>query len=276
MKEIVICDAPAPVKPVLRWAGGKSHVVNELATCLPMNWNRYIDPMVGGGAFFFFYRPDRSILADINADLINFYKELREHPKKLIPLLLRQKASREQYYRIRAQERLNPLEKALRLGYLNRLCWNGLYRVNMQGHYNVPMGSRLPINLWDESRLRQASKALQNTELRVGDFEQIFECIQKCDFVFLDPPYPRGANGNNGFNRYSSVKFFPKDHSRLATQILKLDKRGAFILLILSDDSKIFSLYPRIFRKRFLIRKSLISGKALGRKDVKEYILTNY
>ena len=271
------CKIPKkPKRPILRWAGGKKHLVPHLTKLLPDSCGRYIEPMVGGGALFFSITPQDSLLADVNDDLINFYRVLRDGPDKLIPKLLRLRASSELYYSMRAKQPRSDVGKAVRFAYLNRLCWNGLYRVNRRGEFNVPIGSRLPAELWNAASLWAAVESLQGVRLESSDFASILDLAQSGDLVFVDPPYRRGANGSNGFNRYTSGRFTMEDHHRLATKIMELDKRGVRILLALANQRALMQLYPNTLRKRVVASKSLVSGHSKGRRPVREAILFNF
>jgi DNA adenine methylase len=264
------------LKPVLRWAGGKSHIISELGAFIPNKCTRYIEPMLGSGALFFSLCPLNAFLSDINSDLINYYLILRDNFDVFTNRLFQLKASRRNYYNIRSMNPKDPIERAVRFAYLNRLCWNGLYRVNKDNIFNVPIGSRLPKNPWNRERLKNASVALKSATLRSEDFSIVLDDTRPGDLVFLDPPYPRGANGNNGFDRYSSVKFSLQDHHRLADHIRYMDNRGTYIILTLIDDQKLRNIYPKYFESHTVSGKSLISGHKIGRRIVKENILINF
>ncbi len=264
------------VKPILRWAGGKSNLVPQLIEFLPTRWERYVEPMVGGGALFFCLAPKESILADINDELINFYQILKDHQGKLVQALLRLKASLKQYYQLRAQKPADDMERAVRFAYLNRLCWNGLYRVNRRSEFNVPIGDRLPGRLWHQRDLDLAAQALQNARLMSGDFQETLKHVRKDDFVFLDPPYPRGSREALGFNRYSPGQFSLGDHKRLAEWVEKLTKLGAKVILTLADSSKILSQYPKSLERHVITSNSLISCSGTGRRKVREIVMRNY
>lgn len=276
MQSMTTVSKAQNLKPVLRWAGGKSHIISELKALIPANYTRYIEPMVGSGALFFSLCPQNAILSDINSDLINYYEILRDNYDVLSERLFILKASRRNYYSIRSTNPKNPIDRAVRFAYLNRLCWNGLYRVNKDNTFNVPIGSRLPKSLWDRDRLKNASNALKVATLRAEDFSIVLEDIRPGDLVFLDPPYPRGANGNNGFDRYSHLKFSLDDHHRLAEQLRHIDICGAKVILTLLNDHSLRKIYPKHLESYTVTGKSLISGNKIGRRSVEETILLNF
>lgn len=232
--------------------------------------------MVGGGALFFYLAPKESVLADINDELINFYRILKDHQRELVPALLQRKASPGHYYKLRAQNQGDPFQRAVRFVYLNRLCWNGLYRVNRRGEFNVPIGDRLPRHLWDEKDLKRAAQALQRARLFSGDFEKTLRQVRGGDFVFLDPPYPRGSQETLGFNRYSPARFTLLDHSRLSEWVEKLTKLGAKVMLTLACSSSICSQYPATLDRHVITSNSLISCNGASRRKVREVVLRNY
>jgi DNA adenine methylase len=243
---------------------------------MPTNWNNYLEPMVGSGALFFHVAPERAILGDLNPDLMNFYEVLRDDTPELVGRLKNLRASRELYYHMRDMKPRSRLDRAVRFAYLNRLCWNGLYRVNKAGKFNVPIGDRLPKTLWNMLELHVAAKALSSVELATGDFRSTLRKAKRGDFVFLDPPYPRGAPVRTGFNRYCSDFFSLKDHKRLGQVVRSLDKKCVLIMILLSSSKSILSCYPKSFHRRRVRSKSLISCDSSSRRLVDECVLVNY
>jgi len=263
-------------RSILRWAGGKSHLLPHLVTLLPAHYSCYIEPMLGGGALFFHAAPREALLGDINEELINFYRVLRDDGNRLCTNLLRLKASKPLYYKLRMQSPRSQLGRAIRLAYLNRLSWNGLYRVNRGGAFNVPIGDRLPKRLWRSTDLFRAREALQVAQLIEGDFHLVLRRARKDDFVFLDPPYPRGAREALGFNRYSVERFGLEDHRRLAAWIERLSGIGVNVMLTIGAESDLREIYPRSLRTYTVMSRSLIAGNGAGRREVCELVLTNY
>jgi DNA adenine methylase len=262
--------------PVLRWAGGKKHLASRLVAALPDSYNRLVEPMVGSAAVFFAASPDAALLADSNPELINFYEVLSRRTKSFVDGLMDLSASREQYYELREARPRTKLQRAVRFAYLNRLCWNGLYRVNKNGEFNVPFGKRLPSKLWDREHLERAGRALRRADFRCCDFEETLGLCAPGDVVYLDPPYPRRRKDGNGFNRYTPVPFSEHDHERLARLARELDGRGIHVIVTTPNSKAFLTRFPKVFRSRSVASLSLIScdGKTRGR--VREAILTNY
>jgi DNA adenine methylase len=273
-------DAPVrvmlPLRPVVRWAGGKSTMVSKLASLLPRNWRTYIEPMSGGAALFFHIKPSDAILADINSELITFYSVLRDRPAELIHRMRLLIASRERYYAVRASRPRADLNRALRFAYLNRLAWNGLYRVNRSGQFNVPVGDRLPAVMWSPTALSDASEALRGARLVTQDFRATARQAKSGDFVFFDPPYPRGSREELGFNRYASQFFSTNDHRDLARIIDELSSRSVHVMLTLAETDHFADIYPSRLRKTRVESKALIACNGADRRSAAELILTNY
>jgi len=264
------------VKPVLRWAGGKRRLVHRLVKLLPREWNTYVEPMAGGAALFFYLGPRRALLADINPDLINFYRILKSDTSHLVSRLASLHASRALYYKMRDKKPKSKLGRAVRFAYLNRLCWNGLHRVNRGGSFNVPIGDRRPKKLWDPQALYQAAELLQNAELLNADFETTLQCLKGGDFAFIDPPYPRGSQGGTGFNKFHEDFFAAEDHKRLGKALRELSRRDVLLMITLSASSRILKHYPAFLTRHYLNGKSLMSAQRESRRTVREVILTNY
>lgn len=264
------------VRHVLRWAGSKSHALPHLVRLLPQRFGAYIEPMVGGGALFFALSPEQAILGDTNRDLINFYSALKRTPNDLKKRLLGLTASKRQYYARRNETPRGNAARAVRFAYLNRLAWNGLYRVNRTGQFNVPIGDRRPAILWNERDLDRAANSLQRARLVVGDFGVTLRKAQERDFVFLDPPYPRGARDEIGFNRYSADFFSLADHKRLARWVERLTSRGVYVMLTIAARSRLRAVYPVSLFQATLTTSALIAGDGSRRRRVRELILRNY
>lgn len=170
-------------------------------------------------------KPESALLADVNKDLINYFMILRNDLNRFTSSLLRMTASTDTYYLLRDQQPSESLERAIRFAYLNRLCWNGVYRVNSLGKFNVPIGSRLPQVLWSDKHLSECSRVLSKAELSSSDVLDTLAQSEPNDFFFIDPPYPKGANIGIGFNRYTVDKFTLDDHKNLAREIKRLSKK---------------------------------------------------
>lgn len=247
-----------------------------LADLLPESYDRLVEPMVGGGALFFATRPKQAILGDSNEELINFYHVLANRTEALIDQLLQLRASSSQYYKFRSARPRAKMERAVRFAYLNRLCWNGLYRVNGSGEFNVPFGGRLPKRLWNEEHLQTAATLLRNATLLSADFQATLKYCRAGDVVYLDPPYPKRRENGHGFNRYTRTPFTAADHERLACEALRLHDKGIRVVISTAASHTFLSLFPRGFRVHRVRSSSLISCNGATRGNASEAILLNY
>jgi DNA adenine methylase len=232
--------------------------------------------MVGSGALFFRVAPTRGLVADINDDLVNFYRVLRRDHQKLYRALCRLPASRTRYYSLRAREDSSSFVRAVRFAYLNRLCWNGLYRVNGAGQFNVPIGDRLPSRMWFEDRFCHAASALKRVTLVSGDIENTLRFVRTGDLVYIDPPYRRGATDVLGFNRYHRLTFGLEDHLRIADSVRTLTRMRVKVMLTLGASSRVLRLYPCSMNRSVLTTTALISGTGNSRRAVREIVARNY
>jgi len=204
-------------KPILKWAGGKTQLLGSLLPKVPASYNRYIEPFLGGGAMFFAMQPKSAIIADSNPELINMYRQVANKVEEVIGYLKNYENTEEAYYEIRKQdwEELPPVEAAARTIYLNHTCFNGLYRVNKQGQFNVPYGKYKNPKICDVDGLRAASAALGKAEILCGDYMLVLEhYAAPNDFVFLDPPY-LPISEYSDFKRYTKEQFYEEDHVEL-------------------------------------------------------------
>ena len=234
-----------PVKPILKWAGGKTQLITQLLPHVPERFGTYIEPFFGGGALFFTLQPERAIISDSNPELVNLYRQVATAVDSVVDCLKRYRNTREDYYAVRAQnwQELFPAEAAARMIYLNRTCFNGLYRVNRKGDFNVPYGRYPNPRICDEENLRAASELLKRADILCGDFAKVLdECAKPGDFVFLDPPYlPVGKWGD--FKRYTKEQFYEADHRRLADATARLMERGIWSVLTNSNHPLVRDLY---------------------------------
>jgi DNA adenine methylase len=251
-------------------------MIGRLASLLPRTWRTYIEPMAGGAALFFSSRPVKAILADTNSELITFYTVLRDDPAGLLRRLRSLTASPTHYYALRASRPRGEMQQAVRFAYLNRLAWNGLYRVNRAGHFNVPIGDRLPAVMWNEAELLKASAALSTARLVAGDFRVTLRESASGDFVYLDPPYPRGCRDKVGFNRYASDVFTASDHHDLADIISEMTTRSIKVMLTVRGVNHFEEIYSRQMHRVRFKSKALIACNGADRRNVTELILTNY
>ena len=202
--------------PLLKWPGGKRWFVAHHKALLPSTYNRYFEPFLGGGSVFFHLQPKLAVLGDTNSELIAAYRAMKRNRKSLAILLEAHQRlhSAEHYYRVRDMIPDDRIERAARTFYLNRTCFNGIYRVNLNGKFNVPVGTRASV-LRDTDDFAAAARLLMTAELRVSDFEPLIEEAREEDLVFVDPPYTVQHN-NNGFVKYNESLFRWSDQERLA------------------------------------------------------------
>jgi len=268
-----------PTTPFLKWAGGKGQLLSQLGPFFPTpgTYNRYFEPFLGGGAVFFYLQPRKAMLSDLNAELINAYEVIRDRLDDLLKSLRKHQDDTDYYYAVRAYdpETLDAVRRASRFIFLNKRCYNGLYRVNSKGLFNVPIGRyKSPPRIFDEQNLRNVSLLLRRAEVRLASYELALERATKGDFVYLDPPYqPLSATAN--FTRYTKVSFEEQDQIRLADLLHELDRRGARFLLNNHDTPLQRRLYSR-FRVDVATASRMINSRADRRGGVSELIITNY
>ena len=205
--DILEISEPARTRPLLKWAGGKTQLIPALTQKLPSKFGRYIEPFFGGGALYFHLQPDMAVIADSNPELINLYRTVANNPRAIIQALARHDNTEKNFYETRCLDwtELEPHEAAARTLFLNRTCFNGLYRVNKRGEFNTPFGRHKNVNLVDKENLFRASILLQSAEIRAIDYYELLSAEAKFgDFIYLDPPYlPIGI--------YSDFKRYTKD-----------------------------------------------------------------
>lgn len=274
-------DSPRFVK----WAGGKQQLIEQFKPLFPKKFNNYFEPFVGSGAVAFYiiqeFNPPNVFICDINAELINAFNTIKSDAKALIVKLKQHKEShltlREKYYyKVRSinPNRLSDLERAARFIYLNKTCFNGLYRVNSKDGFNVPMGSYKNPDIDQEEKLKRISNLLKNVTLGVMSFEKIVDIAKKEDFIYLDPPYFPLKKGKN-FTTYTKNNFLEKEQKLLADIFKKLDKKGCLCMESNSDTEFIKNLYKN-FNISFVRAKRLINSDAQGRGEINEAVITNY
>ncbi|MED9918856.1 MAG: Dam family site-specific DNA-(adenine-N6)-methyltransferase [[Eubacterium] siraeum] len=238
----------APVaKPILKWAGGKTQMLGELMPRIPKTYGRYIEPFFGGGALFFSLKPENAIIADSNPELINMYLQVAHHVDDVIECLQKYENTSEMFYEVRSLDwqTLPKAEAAARTIYLNKTCFNGLYRVNRSGQFNTPFGKYKNPKICDIDALRLASEALRKADILCGDYILVLEhYAQPGDFVFLDPPY-LPISENSDFKRYTKEQFYEDDHVELAKMIGTLHERGCYVILTNSNHPLVHQLYEQ-------------------------------
>ena len=261
------------VIPFLKWAGGKRWLISSMPELFDLNFHRYIEPFVGGGAVFFHVCPDFAILSDKNKQLIDAYRAIKLDWKSVFKYLEVHKKlhSDQYYYEIRSSEYDNIFEKSAQFIYLNRTCWNGLYRVNLNGRFNVPRGTRNTV-IFENDNFEGVSAALKNTELLNSDFETVIDSSEEGDFLFIDPPYTANHN-KNGFLKYNENIFSWEDQVRLSECVKRAFARGVKMVLTNADHESVLSLYSDIFKVFSVPRTSSLSGKSKYRGKVTELIV---
>jgi DNA adenine methylase len=263
--------------PFLKWAGGKRWLTAQYSRLLPKNFNRYVEPFLGSGAVFFHLRPGDALLSDSNAELINAYAEIRSNWRKVRSALQRhhRNHSEKYYYAERARQHRAPHEQAAQFIYLNRTCWNGLYRVNLRGEFNVPIGTKTAVMLASDD-FAEAASLLKSTRLVTSDFEDTISKTKRGDFMFIDPPYVTRHNFN-GFLKYNDKIFSWKDQERLRSAVGEAARRGVKILVTNAAHESISQLYGRLGRQIELQRSSVLAADSNNRGTTTELaIVINY
>lgn len=232
-------------KPILKWAGGKTQMLNDILPKVPSSYNRYIEPFLGGGALFFTLQPENAVIADSNPELINVYRQVSDCVDEVIDHLKKYKNTKEMFYAVREQDwaMLSKAEAAARTIYLNKTCYNGLYRVNKKGQFNVPYGKYVNPKICDADALYAASRVLKKAEILCGDYMLVLEhYAQPGDFVFLDPPY-LPISEYSDFKRYTKEQFYEEDHVELAKTVMRLHEMGCHVILTNSNHPLVHELY---------------------------------
>ncbi len=270
-------------KPFLQWVGGKREMISQYEKYFPKKYNHYFEPFLGGGAMFFKLTPTKSFLNDNNQELFEVYKGVRDFPELVISILknLRDRHSKELYMKIRELDRQYDLYKdfrdyeiAARAIYLNQTCFNGVYRVNQKGQFNVPIGSSLNRLICDQDTILKASKVLKKASIQCVDFEKAIEKAEKGDFVYLDPPY-YPVSKYSDFTRYTKEKFYQEDQVRLKESVDKLTKKGVYAMISNSDCDFIRNLYKG-FEVKTVVSSRSLNCKSDKRGEVSEVLITNY
>lgn len=264
------------IHPFLKWAGGKRWLATSHNLLLPTVFNRYYEPFLGSAAIFFSLRPDEAVLADVNKDLIDCYVALRDDWSTVEELLKIHHISHshDYYYGVRATNPKSSANRAARFIYLNRTCWNGLYRVNLNGKFNVPKGTKTKV-LLETDNFQSISKLLRNVEFINADFEVSLRKAQKGDFIFADPPYTVKHNFN-GFVKYNETMFCWEDQLRLSECLISASQRGCQILIMNANHPSIVNLYKHDFELMPLTRFSRIAASSANRGIYEELAIKNF
>jgi len=266
----------------IKWAGGKRQLLEQFKPLFPKKIERYFEVFVGGGAVLFYiiqhYKPKYVFISDINEELINTYEVIKNDVENLIKELkkLKQLHNKKVYYEIRAEDPklLSSLTRASRFIYLNKTCFNGLYRVNSKGGFNVPIGSYKNPSIVMEKELREISKLLKDVEIKVMSFENITKLAKRDDFIYFDPPYYPLKKGKS-FTTYTKGNFLEEEQKQLAEVFKKLDEKGCKVMLSNSNTKFIKELYKDYKIKKVKANR-MINCDGKGRGKIKEVVVTNY
>lgn len=263
-------------QPFLKWAGGKRWLMSGHSRLFPENFGRYYEPFLGSGAVFFSLRPTTATLADINPELIDCYTAVRDEWEKVRDLLAEHhnKHSTQHYYEVRSLKLADSAEKAARFIYLNRTCWNALYRVNLKGEFNVPIGTKTNV-LLEADDFEGISKLLQGVTIAHLDFEKVIDDAKLGDLIFVDPPYTVKHNFN-GFVKYNEKMFHWDDQVRLSKCLIRASERGCLVLLTNANHPSIVELYKDNFELMPLKRSSVIAASSSRRGMYEELVIRNF
>jgi DNA adenine methylase len=257
--------------PILNWVGGKTRLLEDLVPKIPESCGRYIEPFFGGGALFFALQPREAIISDRNREIINLYLQVAGNVEEVIHSLCRFKNEERIFYRIRARNwhNMKPAMAAARTIYLNKTCFNGLYRVNSKGHFNVAYGRYTNPRIIDREGLYNAAKLLRQAKIVSGDYKKVLALnARPGDFIFLDPPY-LPQQGNSGFVGYTKEGFTENNHRELAKEVARLKKIGCHILLTNSNHPLIHELYAKYNLEVVIAKRSVgTRGEPKFGKDV--------
>jgi len=263
-----------PSAPLLKWAGGKRWLAPRLVEIISRAaFARYFEPFCGGAALFFQLAPKRAVLSDMNADLINCYKQIKNDANAVITVLRTFRNSEDDYYAIRNMNPRADSRRAARILYLTTLAFNGIYRVNLRGEFNVPYGYKTHLEAFDAERIRAASRLLQGARLFVADFEDISAEATVKDLIYFDPPYTV-AHGNNGFIKYNEKILQWEDQLRLACVATAATERGCKVIVSNADHPSIRKLYTHFTMER-VPRGSVMAADASYRRTITECLFHN-
>ena len=280
MSQIVIQQPGSPpdqpLAPFLKWAGGKRWFVHRCLHMVPQQYGRYIEPFLGSGAMYFALRPARALLADLNSDLIDCYQSVRSSPAAIVELLAQhhEQHCSEHYYATRANKPTDSVERAAWLIYLNRTCWNGLYRVNRKNEFNVPIGTKSKVVLPTDN-FALLNRVLATADICHQDFETTLDAALRGDFAFVDPPYTVKHN-LNGFLKYNDKIFSWADQVRLRAAVARAAQRGAMVLVTNANHHSIRELYEGLGTQEVIERASVLSSSSQFRVRTEELAISTW
>lgn len=273
-------------KPFVKWVGGKRQLIAQfqgLNVYPPKNFdiqnNKYFEPFVGGGAMFFDLLPSNAILSDLNHELITTYRIIKNNVEDLIVDLEKHKTDKDYFLEVRSWQpkELDELSIASRFIFLNRTCFNGMYRVNSKGGFNVPFGKYTNPTICNKDNLRRVSKALRKAEIKHQDYKEVLKIAKNGDFIYFDPPY-YPVSKTSSFTSYTSEAFLEKEQIELRDTLVELHQRGCFVMLSNSDTPFINQIYSNLTDIRALKVQAnrAINSDATKRGKVGEVLITNY
>ena len=279
-----IQNRQSTLQPFTKWTGGKRQLLPIIKSLMPDNYNNYFEPFIGGGALFFDLSPDKAVINDFNNELINCYQQIKKYPQKLIELLAKHQEnnSKEYYLELRSADRDNRIDKmtnverAARIMYMLRVDFNGLYRVNSKNQFNVPYGRYKNPKIVDGELLLSISKYLNDNDIHIlnKDFEEAVEDVRVGDFVYFDPPYIP-LSETSAFTSYTHEGFSYEDQVRLRDTFMKLDEKGAYVMLSNSSSPIVEELYKDFYIHK--VEATRTNGaKSSSRGKISEIIVTNY
>lgn len=273
-------------RPFVKWVGGKTQLINQLVALMPKDYNTYFEPFLGGGALFFHLQPSKAYINDINRTLIHTYRAIKESPDKLCAdlcelgeeyLSLDQENRKEYFYERRKE--FNSIKepnarKATLMIFLNKTCFNGMYRENSKGEFNVPFGDYKNPKICDTDNLKAINELLKYVEPTSVSYSEAAKKAKKGDFVYFDPPY-HPLSQTSSFTSYSLDSFSAKDQENLRDLFVELDKRGCYVMLSNSASDFIKDLY-KDYRQEFVLAGRSINSKGSGRGKINELVVLNY
>jgi len=263
----------ATPRPFLRWAGSKRALLAHIVDVLPATFRQYHEPFLGSGSLFFLLQPERAILSDACGELVETFLAVRDKPELVLRYISALKIDREIFYTVRANRSLGRYKRAAEFIYLNKACWNGLYRVNSNGDFNVPYGAPKSANVIDDLNLRRCAEVLSRPGINVkqASFLETLPDVQDGDLVFLDPPYVTGHN-NNGFVDYNETLFSWGDQVEAARAAIAAANRGAHVIVTNAYHDDVLALYPG-FSVKPLSRASTLASNSAKRRRVEEAVI---
>jgi DNA adenine methylase len=265
----------ATPRPFLRWAGSKRWLLPHLVPLLPRTFRTYREPFLGSAALFFLLQPERAVLGDTCRELVETFEAVRDNSAAILRYLHPLKPGKKRFYEIRKRRSSGRFQRAAEFIYLNKTCWNGLYRVNSSGAFNVPYGKPKADGIVDDENLRSCAELLAQpgVELKTCDFNELLVDVEEGDLVYLDPPYVTG-HSNNGFIDYNEKLFAWEDQVRLAKAAAELDRRGAYVVVTNAEHADVLKLYEG-FDVVVVGRRSTLAGDVSARRPVREVIIYN-